>query len=96
MQEQKAKLAENSIIKTLWTGPERKSLSYENLIYNSIASHNSEKRYTSWWKEIGYMDTKLKVKHWLILHTTCKREIQNKSDLNVKNKTLHMLNENMN
>ena len=44
LQEQKAKLAEDSIIKTLWTGPERKSLSYENLIYNSIASYSSEKR----------------------------------------------------
>ena len=44
LQEQKAKLAEDSIIKTLWTGPERKSLSYENLIYNSIASHSSEER----------------------------------------------------
>lgn len=41
------------------------------------------------------MDTKLKIKHWLILHSTWKREIQNKSDLNVKNKTLHMLNESM-
>lgn len=62
LQQQKAKITKDSIIKTLWTEPETDSLAYEHLIDKIMAFTPVEERWISWWMEIEHMYDQMKNK----------------------------------